>query len=455
MRVLVELRKPQLDLIDVEVAPDEVLIERALSREPDGMFVPDLEFSPISLSPSVRLIREELERNEFVRDVLLREELDFALDDATEHDLRRVARRRFASRTFVRGEIPDDNADEIAIALAETDETIAAVYADVEIEPSAICRDSAAVGKVADVAAELEVDFLQQQGFTGEGVCVALVDLGLNARWLRQNRPDNPLDAMRSVSLPKMRAPFDTEVGHGSMCAFQVGIAAPKAVILDVPVLGSASNLPTLTSDVAKAYEQLVLQIEGGLMPNGLVVNNSWQVYDPTKDFAPGHRSNYSDSINHPLSNAIENLVDAGADVLFAAGNCGEACPYPGCRFQPGSSTIVGANSHPDVVTVGGVDLNGSMLGYSAVGGRLERLKPDVLAFTHFEGSGIADRDGGTSTASPVAAGVIAAIRSKKPPSQLDPRTLRNAVRTSAAGAEISGVWLPGSWNTRGLVGLL
>src|SRR5262249_18062175 len=78
--------------------------------------------------------------------------------------------------------------------------------------------------------------------------------------------------------------------------------------------------------------------------------------------------------------------------------------------------TITGANSHPDVICVAGVDTNQTLVGYSSLGpGTLFNNKPDIAAYTHFLGSeafGRGEPDSGTSAACPVMAGVVAAVRS-------------------------------------------
>ena len=100
---------------------------------------------------------------------------------------------------------------------------------------------------------------------------------------------------------------------------------------------------------------------------------------------------------------------------------------------------ITGANSHPDVLSVAGVDVTGMRVGYSSRGpGRAKALRmknQTSLPIPHFVGSGaygIGSADGGTSTACPVAAGCIAAIRTRVPPSLTSPANLFEAVRTTA-----------------------
>ncbi|HYJ71836.1 MAG TPA: S8 family serine peptidase, partial [Actinomycetota bacterium] len=219
-------------------------------------------------------------------------------------------------------------------------------------------------------------------------------------------------------------------VGHGTMCAYDVGIAAPKATLLDYALLLSETPGETamsgLLSDAVLAYSKLLASIQA--MPasrRALVVNNSWGMFSPAWDFPVGHPGNYSDNPAHPFNVIVASLEAAGADILFAAGNCGRDCPDGRCRFGTGRP-ICGANSHPSVLSVAGVDTRKRRVGYSSQGpGRLNPDKPDLSAYTHFRGSGVYPADGGTSAACPVAAGVVAAVREKYPSSVLSPAELR------------------------------
>jgi len=94
--------------------------------------------------------------------------------------------------------------------------------------------------------------------------------------------------------------------------------------------------------------------------------------------------------------------------------------------------TITGANSHPDVTCVAGVDTNREWVGYSSLGpgalplpGSRVNEKPDIAAYTHFLGSealGDGKPDSGTSAACPVMAGVMAAVRSVYPFDRNNPK---------------------------------
>jgi subtilisin family serine protease len=340
---------------------------------------------------------------------------------------------------LVRGEIADDElASRLALLLSSRPD-VAGVFADPVIESCLTCGGTAAVGDWKDVADELRVGTLTEGGYTGGGAALAIVDTGINSAHLEKQLGHAPtLDADRSWTPAGVSTtPGAHPLNHGTMCAFDALIAAPQATLLDVAVLLSQREGETamqgLLSDAVAAYAYLRTVLDA--MPadhRALVVSNSWGSFSPEWDFPPGHPGNYSDNRAHPFNIIVASLEQAGADILFAAGNCGRECPDGRCAYP--SLPIGGANSHPQVLSVGGVDVTGERVGYSSQGpGRLAERKPDLCAYTHFDGSKVFDGpDSGTSAACPVAAGVVAAIRTTVAATQLTPAQLRTLLRRTA-----------------------
>ena len=176
-----------------------------------------------------------------------------------------------------------------------------------------------------------------------------------------------------------------------------------------------------------------------------MVVVNSWALYDRRTDVAVGNPQNYCSNPRHPFNTIISALTASGIDVLFAASNCGATWPDQRCGLSdrgPGNS-ILGANSHPDVISVAAVTINDDILGYSSEGpGTLYANKPDIAGYSHFVGSAITPVDSGTSAACPVVAGVVAALRSKSSIRDLPPATVKNALLKSARCVGTAG-WDP------------
>jgi subtilisin family serine protease len=333
----------------------------------------------------------------------------------------------------VRGEVGDAAYDAVASRPG-----VLGVFSDPTIESSRVCAGDPALGTDTDVARLLDVPALGAAGMDGRGVRLVIVDSGINLEYLEARGHHHQLDFANSWTpaeepTPPGRHPVD----HGTMCAFDAGIAAPEAVLVDHAVLLSRTQGPTPTagflSDALIAYsrlQRLLASLSGD--ERRLVVSNSWGMYDPDWDFPVGHPGNYSDNPRHPFNVIVGRVVAAGADVLFAAGNCGRDCADRRCAFGH-SPPICGANSHPDVICVAGIDTMQRRVGYSSQGpGRLEARTPSLCGYTHFAGSAVFAVDGGTSAACPVIAGLVAAIRSRYSTRALSPMQLRSLLAKCA-----------------------
>ncbi|MGW0807285.1 S8 family serine peptidase [Nonomuraea sp. NPDC002799] len=337
---------------------------------------------------------------------------------------------------LVRGEIPDAEVATRASLLQSAVREVTGVFADPAVEPVITCGGDRPVGDWRDVRRLLHVSDLWAKGHDGSGVALAIVDTGINAEHVGARLGEDVIiDAERSWSPPGVaKTPGAYEVDHGSMCAFDALLAAPKATLLDIALLQSqGSGLGGFLSDAIAAYAHLRGVIDA--MPEAsrsLVVSNSWGTFSPAGDFPPGHPGNYSDNPAHPFNVIVGSLEDAGADILFAAGNCGRECPDRRCGYA--DRPIIGANSHPGVLSVAGVDTRRRRVGYSSQGpGRLSDRKPDIAAYTHFAGSqAVGAADTGTSAACPAAAGVVAALRTHRAATRLSPDQLRTLLHRTA-----------------------
>src|SRR6266702_1657556 len=294
---------------------------------------------------------------------------------------------------------------------------VVGVFADPAVSPfpSPYCGASP-IGATQDVARRLGVPALHRAKLTGRGVHVAVVDTGIDGSRIPVAGGWAPTPGY----VPGSSAP-----NHGTMVAYDVRIAAPDAQIFDYALLTSqAGTWAAFLSDAIAAFANLVEQVNAA--PGRWVVNNSWGLFDRASDAPIGSPENYSANPDHPFNQVTGALVAAGADVFFAAGNCGAGDTGPG-------ASIHGANSHPDVISVAAVTVTNRRLGYSSQGpGALYSRKPDLAGFSHFAGSGIYPADGGTSAASPVAAGVAAALRQRLATDRLAPAQLKGLLQRTA-----------------------
>jgi hypothetical protein len=304
----------------------------------------------------------------------------------------------------------------------------ARTYADPAVATFGVnCNFRACVGGVADVRTKLGVKALWDSGLTGGGVRVAFVDTGVMAGFTGPDGAAIVVDP--TILYPASIVPGSTSPSHGSMCAYDTLIVAPAITVLDVPLLQKSNGTwQTFLSDALQAYASLIAYLNAH--PGPLVVSNSWGLYDTAMDAPLGSTENYSANPSHPFNRQTAALVAAGADVVFAAGNCGADCPAPQCG---GGSAIHGANSSPVVICVAAVDTTDTRLGYSSQApGGLDPHKPDLCGYSQFLGSqveGAGTPDNGTSAACPIVSGVVALLRTK---STVAPPTLADALTATA-----------------------
>jgi subtilisin family serine protease len=296
------------------------------------------------------------------------------------------------------------------------------------------CMPFQPASTIADIEARLGVQEVWDEGHRGEGIVVGIIDEGVNGLTYPVRGGYEGLNAPAPGSAPVS--------SHGSMCAADVLIAAPEAVIYDYHFL----DVPR--SGGALAMFQAVLdrrRLDG--TPH--LTNNSYGFRGvPPQDKFPGHEIWNS---QHPLHRKIREVVASGAPAFFSAGNCGADCPAPGCDISsigPGKS-IHASNSLAEVITVAAVNGHRTRVGYSAQGpGMFEKRKPDFAAYSHIFANFGPGRpggdnppinfDSGTSAASPVACGVAALLLSAQP--KTTPGELKAAL---VAGVEDSpaGGW--------------
>jgi subtilisin family serine protease len=426
MRVLIQLRSSAAAhsaAMSFSAAPE---LTASISNAVAGLFV-DSKYPPVQV-PAARPVSGGVMHS-------LGQPLSFSLEPAD-------------STYIVRGQIPDGASQPAALTAAISHPDVVGVFSDPLIESSLVCAGNPPLGTDKDVAKLLAANKLTAAKLDGRGVFLAIVDTGINIAHLKSKGRKPKLDVNNSFTPAGVATtPGQHPLDHGSMCAYDATIVAPAATLLDHAVLLSKTPGTTamagLLSDAVLSYNTLRTVLNA--MPaakRAMVISNSWGMFSPTWDFPPGHPGNYSDNPNHPFNIIVASLEAAGADILFAAGNCGCDCPDGRCNFGT-TPPICGANSSPSVLSVAGVDIKNNRVGYSSQGpGRLTSKKPDFAAYTHFLGSeafGPKTADSGTSAACPVAAGVVAAIRTKHPSSTLTPLQLRSLIAKTATDAGSPG----------------
>lgn len=255
-------------------------------------------------------------------------------------------------------------------------------------------------------------------------VNVVIVDQGFDAQLF----PGRFGDSYGGGAVVDGRMPGQGSSRHAAMIARTVLDIAPDATLFDFPLIptpprgaGAVINdLPVFTSDAASLFRQFLTDfIRQDKSPEGFgqwVFVNAWAVFDSRSDLLQPH---YSTDRLHVLNQTVLNLAGQGFDMVFAAGNCGQFDPDRRCRPEDTGPcrSILGANSLKEVLTASAARVDASLLGYSSQGpGQpdLGAMKPDFYAPTQFaDDNDAAEVSGGTSAAAAVAAGVVAALRSR------------------------------------------
>lgn len=340
-----------------------------------------------------------------------------------------------------------DDEDAVERLRRDRAEDVVGVFSNPRIRATAKveCGD-AAVGTSKTVSTRFERARLLASGLDGSGVDIAVVDTGIKSDPQRVEIANlaGGWHPTRSDYQPgTTRRERGANGTHGTMCAWNAQLFAPEASIYDYALLQSKEDSWTgFLSDAIDAFVSLIEHRERRKRP--LVVNNSWAIYDPeSEDLPVGDPGNYSANPSHPFNVVVRRAIAAGADVVFAAGNCGGDCPDGRCGECAGEGrSIHGAAGLADVLTVAGVATTRARLGYSSQGpSSITLAKPDLCAYAHFVGSGVyADDEGGdsgTSTAAPLVAGLVAALRTKVP--SMSAAALASVLRRTATALEAPG----------------
>ena len=325
--------------------------------------------------------------------------------------------------------------------------------AGLEAAPRVDCRDEPRANDTALVVAQhLGVPQIWRAGYTGRGLVVGVVDGGVTAH-------GRPTAFGTWPAIPQSPAVGDVIGGwppaswgttaegwgqHGNMIAFDVQAMAPEAELWDIRIVEPGSTFQDYVAHAVEGYQFAIDHYRAHGVPQILV--NSWGLYDS------GRGPDYAFDPGSDFAVQVEAALDAGMLVLFAAGNCGEGCPFEGGSLcgvgdrGPGAS-ILGPNGHPEVMTVGAATLRGEWCGYTSQGPAglppQDPDKPDFCAVSQFEGffpneSGLRPCDGGTSAATGIAAGVVALLKQARPDLTQDQcrrllRATARPIRTPAA----------------------
>ena len=326
-----------------------------------------------------------------------------------------------------------------------------------------VAPDGTVFGTIDDARRLIAADVLPSN-LDGSGVNVVVIDAGIDKTMLPATGqfgggwPCLPQGPGMPTPLPPGMTTGENAL-HGMMIVNNILAIAPNATIWDVPLIPppKVGDIPSFLVAAKAVFSQILVDILGwqsvGVRTGPWVFMNAWAIYDRRSEAS--YLGEYTENLGtggvppHPFIAKIEDVANAGFDLVFCAGNCGEVCPDGRCGpndYGPGRG-IWGANAHERVLTAGAVRVDGIWAGYSSEGPgptpHLYQKKPDFCAPSQFAGiDGKYPLNSGTSAAAAITAGVVCALRSqtgsnwsqtKVPPDKL--RQILNSTATQLQGS--------------------
>jgi hypothetical protein len=298
----------------------------------------------------------------------------------------------------------------------------------------------------------------------GTGVNVVVIDAGVDKNMFPPGQFGGgwhclPQGPGMPTPLPPGKTTGDDAL-HGMMIVNNILAIAPKVTIWDVPLIPPPKiyDIPTFLIAANAVFGQILTDIlawqKQGVLTGPWIFMNAWAIYDRRSE-GP-YLGEYTENLGtgglppHYFIATVEQVANAGFDLVFCAGNCGEVCPDDRCGpndYGPGRG-IWGANAHGQVLTAGGVRVDGIWTGYSSEGPgptpNLYKYKPDICAPTQFVGAvGKYPPNDGTSAAAAIAAGVVCALRSQAgsnwSQTKVTPAQLKQVLNDTATQTQGSG----------------
>jgi Subtilase family/SdrD B-like domain/Secretion system C-terminal sorting domain len=261
---------------------------------------------------------------------------------------------------------------------------------------------------------QINVPAVHDLGIYGQGVTICMFDEGVRS-------PSDPI--FDSLNIISMHDFVDHKVsviprdpgagGHGQATLTMLGgfasgsLIGPafKANILLARTENDSSETPIEEDNWAKGIEWAD--------SIGVDVTSTSLVYLGFDYPYPSMTWEDMDGVTALITRAGDRADSLGIVVVNAAGNSGRDLTH---------NTLCAPADGFNIITVGAVDLDGNVMGFSSNGPTVDgRIKPDVMAMG----------TGGTSIACPLAAGVAALILCANP--SLTPAQVREAMKSTAS----------------------
>ena len=273
-------------------------------------------------------------------------------------------------------------------------------------------------GNARPQIAQIQADFLHEEGFFGENIVIGLLDTGFDLEHTALERVD-VIDQRDFIhddanTADEIEQDDPRQDEHGSAV---LGVLAGDAPGQLIGVAPHARYLLGKTEKVSQDGHIFEREIEEDWWIEGLewLEEMGADVVSSSLGYADWYRFGDLDGKTSKITIAANLAVQKGMPVVIAAGNLGaqqpsDALGLPG-RITPPADGF-------DVLAIGAVDRDGQVSPFSSRGPTVDgRIKPDLMAL----GDGVTSIDTttrgdfvsdfiGTSAATPLAAGVVALL---------------------------------------------
>ncbi len=297
-------------------------------------------------------------------------------------------------------------------------------------------------GNAQTQIAQIQADFLHQEGFLGEGIIIGLLDTGFNLEHTALERVD--VIAQHDFINDDANTADETDQddpdqdNHGSAILAILAGDAPGQLIGIAP---RARYLLGKTEVISRRGVLFERQIEEDWWVEGLEWLEAMgaDVVSSSLGYFEWYHFADLDGKTSKVTVAANLAVQKGMSVVIAAGNLG-AQPMNDALGLPGRITPPADGF--DVLAIGAVDSDGQVLPFSSRGPTFDgRIKPDLMAMgagvTSIDSntrSGFSSDHRGTSSATPLAAGTVALLMEAFPLATV--QDIVNTVRMTASQSD-------------------
>jgi len=298
-----------------------------------------------------------------------------------------------------------------------------------------ICKnsttDSYDYGAAYNQINQLNGQYLHNNGFSGQGMIIAVIDAGFNSvdimTCFDSLRINNQIKGTRDFAQPGNNVYATTMFSHGTMVLSCMGANSKGQMVGTAP----KANYWLLRSEVAESESILeeyfwVSAAEFADSIGADLINSSLG-YTTFDDPATNHTYADMDGKTTVVTKGAEKAAKKGILVVNSAGNSGNS-----------TWKYIGAPADGDsVFTIGAVDAVGIRASFSSVGPTYDgRIKPTVVAqgvgASIFSPGGL-ERGSGTSFSSPIICGMTACLWQALP--DLNNMQIIEAIKSTASQA--------------------